>query len=81
MKADMQKLERSMKADLQELDRKIDSVAGAAKADLDALENRMDRKFESLDRKIELGLREVVIKGAGGLVIVVSVMIGLKLFG
>jgi hypothetical protein len=34
-----------------------------------------------LDRQIEISARDLTIKGAGGLVIIASLMIGLKLFG
>jgi hypothetical protein len=35
----------------------------------------------ALDRKIELTARDLIIKGAAGLVVLASLMSGLKLFG
>ncbi len=58
------------KADLAELsqtqDRKLDAL---------------DRKLDALDRKIEITARDLTIKGAGGLIINASIIVGLKLFG
>jgi predicted transcriptional regulator len=58
------------KADLAELahvvDRKIDAL---------------DRKLDTLDRKIEITARDLTIKGAGGLIVIASIIVGLKLFG
>jgi hypothetical protein len=41
----------------------------------------LERKIEKLDYKIEITARDLVIKGASGLVILASLLIGLKLFG
>ncbi len=51
------------------------------KEDIRALRLEMDRKFEAADRKIEITARDLIIKGAGGLVVLAGLMIGLKLFG
>jgi hypothetical protein len=53
----------------------------ATKADLQELGASVDRRFDAVDRKIELTARDLVIKGAGGLVVLAGLMIGLKLFG
>jgi phosphate uptake regulator len=62
------------KADLNEavatLDRKIEVEAA-----------KLDRKIDAFDRKIEVTARDLTIKGAGGLAIIASIIIGLKLFG
>jgi hypothetical protein len=57
----------------------------ATKADLAEAVQKLDRKIETiaetLDRKIEITARDLTIRGAGGLVILASLIIGLKLFG
>ena len=62
------------KADLNEavamLDRKIEAEAA-----------KLDRKIDALARKIEITARDLTIKGAGGLIIIASLIIGLKLLG
>ena len=49
--------------------------------DMTALRTETNAKFESLDRKIEITARDLVIKGAGGLIVIASLIVGLKLFG
>jgi len=91
-KADISALATATKADCAALAGDISTLAAATKADyrefsmefdrkLEALERKFDAKIEKLDHKIELFARDLVIKGASGLVILVSVMIGLKFIG
>jgi hypothetical protein len=70
------------------LDRKIDDTVISMDRKFDALDRKiddtvisMDRKFDALDRKIEITARDLTIKGAGGLVMLAGLMVGLKLFG
>ncbi len=53
----------------------------ATKADLADVAQTLDRKIDMLDRKIEITARDLTIKGAAGLIVIASLMIGLKLFG
>ncbi len=49
--------------------------------DLNSAAATLDRKIELLDRKIEITARDLTIRGAGGLIVIASLIIGLKLFG
>lgn len=53
----------------------------ATKADLNEAVARIDRRIDELDRKIEITARDRTIRGAGALVILASLIVGLKLFG
>ena len=62
------------KADLREavegLDRRIEVFRQDLKGSVDAV----DRKVDVLDRKIEITARDLVIKGAGGLIVIATLM-------
>jgi hypothetical protein len=60
----------------------------ATKADVQAVRSEIQalavevRTIEAkLDRKIEITARDLTIRGAGGLIVIATLMIGLKLFG
>jgi predicted nuclease with TOPRIM domain len=57
----------------------IDDEIRRLERKLDEEVKRLERKIDQLDNKIEIMSRELIIKGAGGLVLVSSLMIGLKL--
>ena len=61
------------KSDIKKLDRPDDKFD--SKIDL------LDRKIEALDRKLDVTARDLIIKGAGGSIVIATLMIGLKLFG
>ena len=59
----------------------------ATKSDLADLETSIERRFDAadrqtdlLDRKIEITARDLTIRGAGGLIVIATLIIGLKLF-
>lgn len=62
------------KADLKEAFGEL----GAAIANLD---KKVGTDIARLDHKIEVAARDLIIKGAGGLVVIAGLIIGLKLFG
>ncbi len=57
----------------------------ATKADLkdlvQALRADLKDAVQSLDRKIDVTARDLIIKGAGGLIAIATLIVGLKLFG
>ena len=63
-------LRTEFKADITELRTELKADIAELKADI-----------QRLDSKIDITARDLVIKGAGGLVVLASLMIGLKLFG
>ncbi len=80
------------KGDLRDLGTKLDHKIETVSRDLEKKIERLDlkidtvgrdleKKIDGLDHKIETVSRDLVIKGAGGLVLIATLMIGLKLFG
>ncbi len=53
----------------------------ATKTDLNELESALRREISALDRKIEITARDLTIRGAGGVGLIVSLLIALKVFG
>lgn len=60
----------------------------ATKADLGATETKLqqvmadlDRRITALDHKIDIVARDLTIRGAAGLIIIASLLVGLKIFG
>ena len=53
----------------------------ATRADLNDAVRDVRDAIGVLDRKIEITARDLVIKGAGGLVVIATLIVGLKLFG
>ena len=53
----------------------------ATKSDLNEAVQTLRTEINALDRKIEITARDLTIKGAGGLVIIATLIVGLKLFG
>jgi flagellar biosynthesis/type III secretory pathway protein FliH len=53
----------------------------ATKNDLNEAVQTLKAEAVSLDRKIEITARDLTIKGAGGLIIIATLIVGLKLFG
>jgi len=72
-KADLNDAVAALKADMTDLKRHVDEEVKRVERKIDQLENKMDNRFEIVSR-------ELIIKGAGGLALVSSLMIGLKLF-
>ncbi len=85
LRADIKEEARSIRADLKEEARSIRAElkeeVGSIRADIKDNVTRLEHSIAILDRKIEITARDLTIKGAGGLVIIASIMIGLKLFG
>ena len=57
----------------------MDTVA--TKADLADAVRGIDRKLDEMDRKIEITARNLTIRGAGGVGLIVSLLIALKVSG
>ncbi len=90
-KADLQELAASIDRRFDAVDRRFEAVDRSFEA-VDRRFEAVDRRFEAvndkfgslesrLEHKIELTARDLIIKGAGGLVVLAGLMIGLKLFG
>ena len=73
-KSDLRELAAATKADLREL-------GGALDAKIEGLDRKIALLDAKLDAKIDVTARDLVIKGAGGLIVLATLMIGLKLFG
>lgn len=73
-KADLKEAVQQNKADLRE-------VVQQNKADLKEAVQMLRTEIAALDRKIEITSSDLIIKGAGGLIIIASLMVGLKLLG
>jgi len=91
-KADVQDLGVALRAEMRDLSvalrgemRDVGTALRAEMQDLAASVDRkidtLDRRGDSLDHKIDLVARDLVIKGASGLVVIAGLMIGLKLLG
>lgn len=53
----------------------------AVQSEIQALAVELRTMEAKLDRKIEITARDLTIRGAGGLIVIATLMIGLKLFG
>ena len=53
----------------------------ATKSDLTELETKLERQIAALDRKIEITARDLTIRGAAALVVIATLIVGLKVFG
>jgi len=65
---------RAVRGDLQALRGDMQVLTTELRTDLRTVEAK-------LDRKIEITARDLTIRGAGGLIVIATLMIGLKLFG
>ena len=53
----------------------------ATKADLNATKAELQQAISALDHKVELLARHLTIRGAAGLIVIASLLVGLKIFG
>ncbi len=68
------------KADLKDGFVTVDGKFEAVYRQFDLVERRFDdvaRKFDALDHKIELTARDLTIKGASGLIVIATLIVGL----
>jgi polyhydroxyalkanoate synthesis regulator phasin len=68
------------KADIDVLGRDIGDLRRHIDEEIKRVERKIDQLENKIENKIEIVSRDLIIKGAGGLVLVSSLMIGLKLF-
>jgi ABC-type transporter Mla subunit MlaD len=78
VRADLNEAVTAVRAELHEA---VTAVRAEFHEAIQTLDRKIDDAVQILDRKIEITARDLTIKGAGGLVIIASLMIGLKLFG
>jgi predicted nuclease with TOPRIM domain len=78
LKADLKDAVTSLKADLKEVET---SLRAELKDTATSLRADLKDAVQTLDRKIEIASRDLIIKGAGGLIVIASLIVGLKLFG
>ncbi len=77
LKGDIAELRTELKGDIAELQTEMVGL----RTEMGDLQTSLKSEIQRLDAKIDITARDLVIKGAGGLVIIASLMIGLKLFG
>ena len=53
----------------------------ATKADIKDVRTDLREGLATLDRRVEITARDLTIRGAGGLIIIATLIVGLKLFG
>ena len=76
-KADIEASEARMRSQIGDVRSELNGDIVELKGDIANLRTQILR----LDTKIDVSARDLIIKGAGGLVILASLMIGLNLFG
>ena len=81
LKGDIAELRAELKGDMAELRAEVKGDITGLRTEMGEMRTSLKSDIQRLDAKIDITARDLVIKGAGGLVILASLMIGLKLFG
>ena len=81
LKGDIAELRAELKGDMAELRAEVRGDMTMLRTEMGDVRTSLKGDIQRLDAKIDITARDLVIKGAGGLVILASLMIGLKLFG
>ncbi len=63
------------------IDRKLDELERKFESTAQGLDHKIESTAQGLDRKVEITARDLKIRGAGGVGLIVSLMIALKVFG
>ncbi len=79
-KADLEALEVRLGTRITDLKTELKSDIAELRAEMGEFQSGIRADIQRLDAKIDIVARDLVIKGAGGLVVLASLMIGLKVF-
>ena len=80
-KTDLKEATSTLGSEISIVRSEISTLRSDVKADMAELRSEFKSKISALDRKIEITARDLTIRGASGLMIIASLIIGLKLFG